>query len=259
VRRLLTLAAAVGATAALLAPAPVVAAGQCRAIAHRMGPTPQIDDNTLAGLARSTAMGARSEVDLMPTADGLVAFHANRWEQGTTGKGKVWETAQSYARGLFTTRNGQSVPTAREVLLAADRQGSRLLIELHRWTHWEPGLLDNLVARVDRLRLWGQIWFTGTRGALAALGKRVNATVVWRLDSDHDLTLQSARDLDVDSLAVGLNISTATMGWWRQQGYPLSARQTTAARFGWAVDHDIWTVQTDRPGAWLRYCSGSSR
>jgi hypothetical protein len=257
VRRLLAVTAAVGAAAALLVPAPAVAAGQCRAIAHRTGPTPQIDDNTLEGLARSTAMGARSEVDLMPTVNGLVAFHDNRWEQGTTGRGKVWETTQSYARRLLTTPNGQQVPTARELLLAADRQGSRLLIEMHRWSHWRPELVDNLVARVDRLHLWGRVWFTGTRGALAALRQRVNATVMWRLDSDNDLALKAARNLDVDLVAVGPNISTATIERWRHDGYPVSARQTVAARFGWAVDHDIWTVQTDAPRAWLRYCGGS--
>jgi hypothetical protein len=258
VRRPLSLAVLVAVTAALLAPASAEAVTQCHAIAHRMGPTARIDDNTLTGLRRSTHMGARAEVDFTPTIDGLMAFHANRWEQGTTGEGVVWETTQDYARTLYTTPNGQEVPTAAQVLKLAHKRGSRLLIELHRWTYWKPELLDRLVRKLDRLHLWDHVWITGTRGALTALRERVNAMVLWRLDTDADLTPRAATKLDVDMIAVGSNISMDTVNSWRDAGYPISARETPPASWQWAVNNDILTVQTNRAGAWMRFCDSAT-
>jgi hypothetical protein len=258
VRRALTLAVLLSATAAVLAPGPAAAATQCDAIAHRMGPTARIDDNTLTGLRRSTYMGVRAEVDFSPTMDGLVAFHANRWEQGTTGRGMVWETTQHYARTLYTTPNRQEVPTAAEVLQLAHKRGSTLLIELHRWSHWKPKFLDSLVRRLDRLDLWHQVWITGTRGALTALRERANAMVLWRLDSNVDLTPRAAQKLDVDMIAVGSNISTDTINSWRDAGYPISARETPPAKWQWAVNNDILTIQTNRPAAWMHYCQSAT-
>jgi hypothetical protein len=258
VRRALSLAVLLSATAAMVAPAPAEAATKCDAIAHRMGPTARIDDNTLTGLRRSTYMGVRAEVDFAPTMNGLVAFHANRWEQGTTGRGMVWETTQHYARSLYTTPNGQEVPTAAEVLDLAHKRGSTLMIELHRWSHWRPELLDHLVRRLDRLKLWDQVWITGTRGALTALRERANAMVLWRLDSDVDLTPRAAQKLDVDMIAVAPNISMDTINSWRDAGYPISARQTGRAKWQWAVNNDILTIQTNRAGAWMQYCRSAT-
>jgi hypothetical protein len=258
VRRALTLAVLVAATVVPLAPAPAEATTRCDAIAHRMGPTERIDDNTLTGLRRSTYMGVRAEVDLSATMDGLIAFHANRWEQGTTGHGMVWETTQDYARTLYTTPNRQEVPTAAQVLELAQKRDSTLLIELHRWSHWKPELLDHLVRRLDRLRLWDQVWITGTRGALTALRERVNAMVLWRLDSNVDLTPRAARKLDVDMIAVGSNISMDTINSWRDAGYPISARETPPAKWQWAVNNDILTVQTNRVGAWMQFCQSAT-
>src|SRR4051794_5957703 len=141
-----------------------------------MGATAHIDGNTLEALRRSTRMGVRAEVDFAPTLDGLVAFHANRWEQGSTGTGQVWETSEAYAATLSTVPNGQHVPSAAEVLEQAAARHSQLLIELHHWVYWQPDFLSHLVHKIDQLHLWGRVWITGTRGALTALHDFVDAT-----------------------------------------------------------------------------------
>jgi hypothetical protein len=255
-RRLIGIGAALVATAGLLVNAPADAATRvCRAIAHRMGPTAHIDDNTLEGLRRSTRMGVRAEVDFAPTSDGLVAFHANRWEQGTDGEGQVWETTQEYAATLHTSPNGQRVPSAAEVLIRAHDQRSRLLIELHHWTHWQPEFLDHLVKKIDQLDLWDRVWITGTRGALTALHERVDATVLWRLDGESSLTLDGAHKLGVDLMAVSRGAPRHLIREWRGAGFPVTARQSKVRGYGWAMRHRILTVQTNTPGAWLTYCS----
>jgi hypothetical protein len=266
VRRLVGTTAVLAATAAVLASAPPLASASavgmradvttpgCRAIAHRMGPTPLIDDNTLEGLRRSTRLGARAEVDFAPTENGLVAFHANRWEQGTNGVGKVWETTQDYALGLTTRPNGQEVPSAAEVLTEAHDLHSRLLIELHHWVYWKPKFLTHLVQKIDQLRLWGRVWITGTRGALTALRERVDATVLWRLDRESALTVDAAEKLGVDQIGVSSGARTAVIRSWRRAGYPVTARQTRVRWYGWAMRHHIRTVQTNAPSVWLAYC-----
>jgi hypothetical protein len=227
----------------------------CRAIAHRMGPTARIDDNTLEGLRRTTRMGARAEVDFAPTLDGLVAFHPNRWEQGTDGKGRVWETTQEYASTLTTIPNGQHVPSAAEVLSEAHDKGSQLLIELHHWAYWQPEFLTRLVAKIDRLDLWGRVWITGTRGAITALREQVDATVLWRLDGESSLTLDAAHKLGVDLIAVSRGAPTSLIRAWRDAGYPVTARESKIRGYAWAMRHRILTLQTNTPGAWIRYCS----
>jgi hypothetical protein len=255
-RRLIGIGAVLAATTALLVISPADAATRvCRAIAHRMGSTASIDDNTLEGLRRSTRMGVRAEVDFAPTADGLVAFHANRWEQGTDGEGQVWETTQAYAATLHTTPNNQHVPSAAEVLVQAHDERSRLLIELHHWDHWQPAFLDHLVRKIDRLGLWDRVWITGTRGALTALRERTDATVMWRLDRESSLTLDGARKLGVDLMAVSRGAPRHLIHEWRVAGYPVTARQSRIRGYAWAMSRRILTVQTNTPGAWLRYCS----
>ena len=254
-RRLIGIAAVLVTTSTLLVSAPADAATRaCRAIAHRMGPTAAIDENTLEGLRRSTRMGVRAEVDFAPTADGLVAFHANRWEQGTDGEGRVWETTQDYAAGLTTSPNGQHVPTAAEVLAQASRDGSRLLIEIHHWVHWQPEFLERLVLAIDRRDLWGQVWLTGTRGGLTALRKQVDATVLWRLDAESNLTPEAAQKLGVDLLAVADGAPSSVIRAWRDAGYPVTARQSKIRGYAWAMRHRILTVQTNTPAAWLHFC-----
>jgi hypothetical protein len=280
-RRLVGIAAVLSATATLLASAPAPASSlgapapapasarvaarhldastpACRAIAHRMGPTPLIDDDTLEGLRRSTRMGVRAEVDFAPTKNGLVAFHANRWEQGTDGVGRVWETTQAYAAGLTTVPNGQHVPSAVEVLKEAHDQRSLLLIELHHWAHWKPGFLVHLVRKIDQLDLWSRVWITGTRGALTALRALVDATVLWRLDGESALTFAAAQKLGVDQLAIWPGASATLIRSWRQAGYPVTARQSKPRAYGWAIRHSIRVVQTNTPALWLAYCAASS-
>jgi hypothetical protein len=230
---------------------------ECRAIAHRMGPTAAIDANTLEALRRSSRMGVRAEVDFAPTLDGLVAFHANRWEQGSDGTGDVWETTQAYAASLTTTPNGQHVPSAAEVLDAAVRYHSRLLIELHHWAYWQPELLAHIVGKINQLNLWGRVWITGTRGALTALHDLVDATVLWRLDDESDLTLNAAVKLGVDLIGVSRGAPTSMIRPWRQAGYPVTGRQSRIRGYPWAVRHRILTLQTNTPGAWLAYCNAA--
>jgi hypothetical protein len=256
-RRLVGIATVLATTASALfvAIAPADAASRvCRAIAHRMGPTPHIDDNTLEGLRRTTRMGVRAEVDFAPTSNGLVAFHANRWEQGTDGVGQVWKTTEEYAAGLTTLPNGQHVPSAAEVLFQAHDRRSHLLIELHHWAHWQPEFLDHLVHKLDQLHLWGRVWITGTRGALTALRDRVDATVMWRLDGESTLTPDAAQKLGVDIMAVSPGAPVSVIRAWRAEGYPMTVRESKVRGYGWAMRHRILTVQTNSPAAWLRYC-----
>jgi hypothetical protein len=263
-RRLVGTAAVLAATAALLVPSPVTArlpdptTRVCRAIAHRMGPTARIDENTLEGLRRLTRMGIRAEVDFAPTADGLVAFHPNMWQQGSDGEGYVWDTTQEYAAGLTTLPNGQHVPSAAEVLKQTAALGSHLLIELHHWAHWQPEFLSRLVQKIDRLDLWDHVWMTGTRGALTALRDLVDATVLWRFDDESIITIEAAQKLGVDLMAVPRGAPVSLIRTWRDAGYPVTARQSKIREYPWAMRHRILTVQTNTPGAWLRYCSATS-
>jgi glycerophosphoryl diester phosphodiesterase len=264
-RHLIGIGAVLAATSALLVPSPVAAQSPdpptrvCRAIAHRMGATSGIDENTLEGLRRTTRMGVRAEVDFAPTTDGLVAFHPNMWEQGTDGQGYVWDTTQEYAAGLTTLPNGQHVPSAAEVLDQAAAGGSRLLIELHHWVHWQPEFLAHLVRRIDHLDLWDRVWITGTRGALTALSELVDATVLWRVDGESNLTLEAAQKLGIDLMAVSRGAPVSLIRSWRDAGYPVTARQSKIRAYAWAMRHRILTVQTNTPGSWLRYCDGSAR
>jgi hypothetical protein len=219
-----------------------------------MGPTARIDENTLEGLRRSTRMGLRAEVDFAPTADGLVAFHPNMWEQDSDGEGYVWDTTQEYAAGLTTLPNGQHVPSAAEVLKQAAALGSHLLIELHHWVHWQPEFLTHLVQKIDQLDLWDRVWITGTRGGLTALRELVDATVLWRLDGESNLTLEAAQKLGVDLTAVSRGAPASFIRTWRDAGYPVTARQSKIREYAWAMRRRILTVQTNTPAAWLRYC-----
>jgi hypothetical protein len=257
-RRLIGIVAALVTLSAVLVCLPAAAVHgvrHCRAIAHRMGSTPRIDDNTIEGLRRSTRIGARAEVDFAPTADGLVAFHANRWEQGTDGEGLVWDTTQQYAETLVTTPNRQHVPSAVEVLTAAHDDRSRLLIELHHWDHWKPEFLTHLVSKIDQLDLWDRVWITGTRGALTALRELVDATVLWRLDGESRLTLHGAEKLGVDVIGIASGAPNSVLRSWRAAGYPLTGRQSRVRGYEWAMEHGILDLQTNKPSVWLRYCA----
>ena len=268
-RRLIGTATVLAAISFLLVSSPVEAAHHpaaptattrtCRAIAHRMGSTPTIDGNTLEALRRSTRMGVRAEVDFAPTADGLVAFHSNRWEQGSDGEGPVWDTTQDYAAGLTTTPNGQQVPSAADVLTAAGHDKSRLLIELHHWSHWQPEFLSHVVHKIDQLDLWNRVWITGTRGAITALHEFVNATVLWRLDGESDITVSGAHKLGVDLIGVSRGAPVSIIRQWRDAGYPVTGRQSRIRGYAWAMSHRILTLQTNTPAAWLRYCNAASR
>jgi hypothetical protein len=260
VRRLVCSAVLLGLGASLLVSPVAGAAGgsstrECRAIAHRMGATAHIDGNTLQALHRSTRMGVRAEVDFAPTLDGLVAFHQNRWEQGSDGFGQVWETTEAYASGLTTTPNGQHVPSAAEVLEQASAHGSRLLVELHHWLYWKPEFLTHIVRKINQLDLWKQVWFTGTRPAIKALDALVDATVLWRLDNESDLTIDAAGKLGVDLIAVSRGSPASLIRPWRQAGYPVTGRQSRVRGYAWAISHRILTLQTNTPAIWLSYCN----
>lgn len=236
----------------------------CGAIAHRLGPTSTIDDNTLEGLARTTRLGARGETDVLPTTDGFVLFHQKRWEQGTTGTGVPWETTSAYADTLATTGHNQQVPVLNQGLDYARAHGSRLEIEAHYWTEaWTPALLATVVDRVQRRGLMDQVWWTGTNAMMAALADIApEATTVWRVDSDQTPTQAYVSSRSIEVLQVAPSRSAADIALWRSWGLRVAGRNTTVAEFKAAFNHGLRTVQTVNGGSiqsWLNYCEGGGQ
>ncbi|MEI6557635.1 MAG: glycerophosphodiester phosphodiesterase family protein [Rhodospirillaceae bacterium] len=99
-------------------------------IGHRCARA-EAPENTLAGLRRAAALGARwVEVDVRLTADGVpVLLHDARLERTTSGRGALAETTLA-ALGRFDAGAGEAVPTLAAFLPAALGFGIGVNLEL---------------------------------------------------------------------------------------------------------------------------------
>lgn len=228
----------------------------CGVNTHRAGPTATIDDNTMEGVANSTTIGARAEMDLLPLTDGFAMYHEKRWQQTTTGTGVPWQTDTAYVQTLTTTRNGQRIPLFGDVLDYAQANGTKLQLELHHWADaWTPELAQQVVDEIRARGLVGQVWLTGTNGAMQALAQIApELTVVWRVDNDETPSPDYIAKRSVEVLAIGTGRTTANVTLWRSWGVRVQGRQTTPTEFTRAYRIGLHTVQTNRPLLWLTFC-----
>lgn len=239
------------------------AATNCGVVAHRFGSTATIDDNTLEGLARTTAMNARGEGDLLPTTDGLVLFHQKRWEQGTTGEGVPWETTTAYADSLTTTRNHQQIPLFGQVLDYGQAHPSRFLFEAHYWQEaWTKSLLADAVAQVQNRGLAGQVQWTGTNAMMMALADISPAAVtVWRVDPDQTPTRAYVKSRSIEILQITSGRTRADIRMWRSWGLKVTGRNTRQGQYQEAYNHGLRVIQvlSGNIQPWLNYCRGGGQ
>lgn len=209
----------------------------CRAIAHRAGPTPTIDDNTLEGIARSGRLGCRAELDVVPVQGGRMVYHEKRWDGHTNGTGQVHETTFAYAKTLTTSRNGQQVPTLMEALNQARISGTPLLLELHHWPTWTQADVDAVVSVTDGM----DVWFTGTLAAHRSLPD--DAERVYRLDGDEPTT----RPAQAGATRVMVGPNDGRIAELRDMGLRVLGRQSGPDEWLSFWEQGVFVVQTNLP------------